>query len=365
MAIETLKLNVNGNEEVFRLNECEQAALAQMKSKVNSEWGEKPLDARFNDDLGYDQIITTLTAVETRIARQKNIEYDVSDAIDVVAGAGAWREQGIYFRSFPNGGDTLDSWRLDQAQQGATKSQSTASVDSVTYPYTFLGKMISYTKVELEQAAASGIWNAIEEKSYARKHEFDLRFAEFAFKGTADGAFKGLLTLSDIETDSDTIITKKLYKMSDSDFQTALGNLFQKSYSTANMTARPNRFLIPMLDYIGLGSTWSSVGSGFVNGRNRLALLEEAFRNYTGDASAKVIGSNFANAALNGGIDQYVMYRKDPFELKIENPVPFGVYPGASVDGFNFQNTALAQVSGVICKYPRQMLYIKNSTPNA
>jgi hypothetical protein len=55
------------------------------------------------------------------------------------------------------------------------------------------------------------------------------------------------------------------------------------------------------------------------------------------------------------------MYRKDPFELKIEMPVPYGIYPGASVDGFNFQDTALAQVSGVVSKYEKQFVYFKNT----
>lgn len=361
--VNLIKTKINGVEEQVRLNETEAMALQVMKNKVKSEWGDPMGDVRLNDDVGYDQTITTLSAIETRIARQKNVEHDVSAAIDVVAGNGAWREQGIYFESFPNGGDTLESWRIDQAQQGATKSQSTASVQAKNYPYIFLGKMVAYTRVELEQAAASGIWNAIEEKSWARKNEFDLRFAQFAFLGMGPD-LPGLLTLPDVETETDTVIKKRMHLMTDDEFQTCLKTLFPQSYSTAGFTSRPNTFLMPEMDRMMLAGTFSSVGVGFQQSRSRLEQLEVAFRGFTGNPDAKVVGSNFCNAELNGGVDTYLLYRKDPFELKIEMPVPFGIYPGVSVDGFNFQNTALAQVSPVIAKFKRQFLMVKNSTPN-
>ena len=355
--VNEIKLNCAGQEESFRLNECEAMALSQWKDAATRAWGS---EFRVND-LGYDQVITTLSAVETRVARQKNIEFGIEEAIDIVEGVGAWREEGVYFKSFANGGDSLDSWRIDHAQMGATKSQATASVSKEVYPFMFLGKMISYTRTELEQAAASGIWNVIEEKAWARRREFDLRFAELVYKGTADGVYHGLLTLPNVHTESDTIIKKRLSAMTDAEFQAAMSAMFQNSYATAEYTAKPNRLLIPELDRIGLASTYSSYGAGFAQGITRLARLEEAFRNYTGDANAKVIGSNFANAGLNAGVETYAMYRKDPFELKIEMPVPYGIYPGASVDGFNFQNTALAQVSGVISKYDKQVVYFKNT----
>jgi len=361
--VDTLKIELGGQVEEFRLNECEMMALAEAQNAVKG-WVANPMDARLND-VGFDQIITTLSAVETRVARQKNLQYSVEDAIDVVTGVGAWKEQGVFFRSFANGGDDLDSWRIDLAQQGATKAQANASVDRQTYPYMFLAKMIAYTRVELEQAATSGIWSAIEEKSFARRREYDLRYAQLVFQGTTDGVFPGLLSLPGVYTEADTIITMKLFKMSDAQFQVALQTLFPASYTNAQLTEKPNRFLIPELDRIGLSTTWSAVGIGFSQSRTRLEQLEIAFRNYTGDGESRVIGNNFANAVLNGGVDIYTMYRKDPFELKVENPVPFGIYPGVSVDGFNFQNTALSQTSGVVAKYLQQHMYIKNSTPDA
>ena len=355
--VNEIKLNCAGSEEVFKLNETESRALAQMQNVYGQAVG---TDFRVND-LGYDQIITTLSAVETRVARQKNIEFGIEEAIDVIEGVGAWRDQGVYFKSFANGGDTLDSWRIDHAQMGATKSQATASVGKETYPLMFLAKMCAYTLPEIEQAAASGIWNAIEEKSWARRREFDLRFAELVYIGTSDGIYHGLLTLPNVHTETDTVITKRLSDMTDAEFDAAIKSIFSMSYTTAEYTAKPNRFLIPELDRIGLAATWSSYGTGFAQGITRLQRLEEAFRNYTGDAGAKVIGTNFANGALNGGVETYAMYRKDPFELKIEMPVPYGIYPGASVDGFNFQDTALAQVSGVVSKYEKQFVYFKNT----
>lgn len=363
--INEIKLKKGDKEFNFRLNECETMALAQAKNAVSREWevdGQK--DYRLNDDVGYEQTITTLTALETQVARQKNLEYSVEDAIDVVAGVGAWKEEGKYIRAFYNDGEDLDSWMVGHGKQNAAASQSEASMDMQSFQYMYLRKMISYTRVELEQAAASGVWNVIEEKSAARKRAYDLNFAKFAFQGKPTLGYDGLLSVTGAQTDI-SAITKKLMKMTDAEFQEFLTTSFPGYYVNVAYSTKPNVFLLPELDRIGLSSVYPTAGAGFTSGRNRLQLLEEAFRNFTGDAGSKVIGSNFANAQLNGGVDQYAMYRKDPFELKIENPIPYGVYPGVSVDGFNFQNTALSQISGVVCKYTQQMYYFKNETPDA
>ena len=353
--------DLSGNKVEFKLNDCEAMALSEAKKKVVDAWGESSLDVRCNDgsEVGFEQALTTLTAIETKIAREKNIETNVEEAIDVIQGPGAWKEEVVWFEGHYNGGDTLQSWRLDHAQNGAAKNLSTASLTRKTAPYALLGKMISYTKSELEQAYASGIWNVIEEKSEARKREFDLRFGQWAFQGSGDGQFEGLLNISGVTSDTDTSITKQFSAMTDNEFQTALSTIFSTAYVETGLTAKPNTFLMPSLDAVKCAGIYSSVGTGFTSGINRLARIEDALRNMSGDSSAKVVKCNFANSSLNGGFDQYVLYKKDRFELHIENPVPFGVYPGVSIDGWNFQNTAVAQVSGVIAKYKKQLRYFK------
>lgn len=347
------------NNVEIKLNGCEQIALEQAKKAVSS-WNDYGT-VRCNDgeNVGYEQAITTLTALETKIAREKNLELDADKAIDIIEGPGAWKEELVWFEGHYNGGDSLDSWRLDHAQNGAAKNLSTASLTKRTAPYALLGKMISYTKSEIEQAQASGIWNAIEEKSMARKREFDLRLNEWVFKGSKDGQFEGLLNISGVTSDTDTSVPTMFSAMTDAQFQTALSTLFSTYYVGTDYTAKANTFLMPSLDMMKCAGTYSQVGSGFSTGINRLDRIKEAFRAATGDANAQVIGANLCNGALNNGFHQYVMYKKDPYELHVEMPVPFGVYPGASVDGFNFQNTALAQVSGVIAKYKKQIRYFK------
>lgn len=347
-----------GKKVEFRLNDCESLALEEAKSKVKNAWGDS---YRLNDgsEVGYDQMLTTLTAIETKIAREKNLETNVEKAIDVIAGPGAWKEEVVWFEGHYNGGDTLQSWRLDHAQNNAAKNLSTASVTRKTAPYALLGKMIAYTRSELAQAEASGIWNVVEEKSEARKREFDLRFAQWVFQGSGDGQYEGLLNLTGVTSDTDTSLTKQFSTMTDNEFQTALSTIFVSAYNETNLTAKPNRFIMPSLDAVACSGIYSSVGTGFTSGINRLDRINDALRRMSGDPSAEVVDCNFANSVYNGGFDQYVLYRKDRFELHVENPVPFGVYPGVSIDGWNFQNTAVAQVSGVIAKYKKQLRYFK------
>ena len=358
--IRDIKVNEN---ETIHLNQGEAITLELAKrSLAKNDWDIHG-KIRCNDgsEVGYDQALSTLTAVETRIAREKNMEVNIEEAIDVVQGPGAWKSEMQWYEGHYNGGDSIESWRLDLGQHGASKGLSTASLTKKTAPYMILGKMVEYTRSELEQAEASGIWNPIEERAEARKREFDRILGKFAFHGTEDKEFEGLLTLSNVKTDVDTTMKSTIASMTDSDFAALLSKIFTTSYVASEFTTMPNVFLMPSLDRIACSTTWSTTGSGFSSGVSRLQRIEDAFRNATGDANAKVIGVNYANAALNGGYNQYALYRKDRFELHMEMPVPFGIYQGNTVDGFNFQNTALAQVSGVVAKYKQQINYFKVS----
>ena len=334
-------------------------------SGLNSLKGENgDINFKTNDDslVGFDQVLTTLTAIDTEIAREKNAIEKVEDFIDVVAGNGAWREEIMYFKAHNNDGDTLNDWRVDYAQHGAAKPLTQASVSSSKVPVLTLVKMMEYNRKELAQAMASGIWDPIKEKEYNRKHNFDLVFQRFAMFGSEDGEYEGLLNISGVETDMGTTFGgKNLSAMTDDEFIAALKNLFSDYYVGTDMTALPNRLIIPEVERLQLATTFTSVASGFKDHVSRLEMLEESLKRACGE-EAKVLGSLYANAKWNGGYNQYVLYRKDSRDLRIETPVPYTIYQGTSVDGWNYQNTAVAQVSSIIAKRKKEIKYFKIET---
>ena len=355
------EIKINDKESLF-LNQGEATALHLAKQSVaDSHWNSLGL-IKCNDgeSVGYEQAITTLTAIETRVAREKNMQNNVEECIDIVQGPGAWKEVMQYFEGHYNSSASLDSWTVEHAQHNAPVDLSTASLTTKIVPYIYARKAISYTKAELEQAEASGIWNVIEEKAVARKRDFDQMFAKFAMLGSEDGRHDGLLNIKGVTADIDTTINKPLSQMTDAEFNAVLGNIFVGAYIQSQYTEMPNRFIMPAVEKMRLANKWSDVGSGFSTGMNRLARIEDAFKKAVGDETAKVVGVNYADSSLNKtGYDTYALYRKDPFELKIEMPIPYGIYEGTSVDGWHFMNTAMAQFSGVIAKYKQQIKYFK------
>jgi hypothetical protein len=374
--IKSIVNSADGKE--IKLNQAESVSLEMAKSAARrAGWYNSPLTGvnafadekgdvaiKTNDDVvvGFDQVLTTLTAIDTEIAREKNALEKVSDFIDVVEGNGAWREEIMYFKAHNNDGDTLNDWRVDYAQHGAAKPLTQASVSSAKVPVLTLVKMMEYNRKELAQAMASGVWDPIREKEYNRRHNFDIVFQRFAMFGSEDGEYEGLLNISGVETDTGTAFGgKNLSAMTDDEFIAAMKTLFSDYYVGTDMTELPNRFILPEIERLKLATTFTSVASGFKDHVSRLEILEESLRRACGE-EAKVLGSLYANAKWNNGYNQYVLYRRDARDLRIETPVPYTVYQGTSVDGWNYQNTAVAQISSVIAKRKKEIKYFKIET---
>lgn len=374
--IETIQNSFTGKE--VKLNQAESVSLEMAKAAARrAGWYNTPITgvnafANENGDIaiktnndtvvGFDQVLTTLTAIDTEIAREKNAFEQIGDFIDVVQGNGAWREEIMYFKAHNNDGDTLNDWRVDYAQHGAAKPLTQASVSSAKVPVLTLVKMMEYNRKELAQAMASGIWDPIREKEYNRRHNFDIVFQRFAMFGSEDGEYEGLLNISGVDTDMGTAFGgKNLSAMTDDEFVAAMKTLFSDYYVGTDMTELPNRFILPEIERLKLATTFTSVASGFRDHVSRLEILEESLKRACGE-EAKVLGSVYANAKWNNGFNQYVLYRRDSRDLRIELPVPYTVYQGTSVDGWNYQNTAVAQVSSIIAKRKKEIKYFKIET---
>lgn len=329
---------IDGVEILF--NEAEQSAIDKAQNLVN-ESGFADID------------ITLLTALETRIAQQKFYTVDVDKFIDIARDTGGYSDAITAFKNLLLD-EADDSWEADILGDNARKPQVTVGLEPFTVRIRSLVKMVSYSLLEIRQAQQTGVWNVVLEKERARKRSHDLYLQRVLLKGTS--RHEGLLNLSGVTTNT-TAIAKQMKNMTVSEWQTFLGSIFATFASNTKYTAMPNRFVIPYTDYLGLAKAADETYPL----KTKLERLTESFKQMCG-ADAEILPLAYCNAAENDGTNnKYVLYRKDFDTLRAYMPISYNVVEGASVDGFNYQNTAYSRVSDVVLVRPKEIMYFTNT----
>lgn len=330
------KYIVDGVEILF--NEDQVKSLDKVQNLVN--------------EAGFGDIdITLLTALEARIAQQKFYEVSPDDFIDIARDTGGYSDAITAFKNLQLQ-DADDSWEADIMGDNARKGQATVGLEPFTVRIRSLVRMVSYSLLEIRQAQQTGVWNVVLEKERARKRSHDLYLQRVLLAGS--DKHEGLLNMSGVTTDT-TTIAKQMKDMSAAEFGALIGDLFGKFAANTEYTAMPNRFVIPYTDYLGLARCADETYPL----KSKLERLEESFKQICG-ADAKVLPLAYCNKAQNGGTNKYVLYRKDFDTLRAYMPIGYSVVEGASVDGFNYQNTAFSRVSDVVLVRPKEVMYFTN-----
>ena len=91
----------------------------------------------------------------------------------------------------------------------------------------------------------------------------------------------------------------------------------------------------------------------------KLEYLENALKKMTANDGFKIRPLTYAQAAKNPDAkDRYVLYRNDPETLKLTIPVDFMMNQAYTINGFDFEQLAVGQISGVLVNRPREVLYL-------
>lgn len=265
---------------------------------------------------------------------------------------GGWNDYITVLRNYSNAEGDIDSWTRGLDADNARRGQVGVKLESVPVKLHNLNKMVSYSLFELKQAAETGIWNIVTEKERARKIDYDISVQKVLLAG--DENHKGLLNQPDVNVNT-TVLTKKISAMSSTEFKTFLATVFAEYFKATGFTAMPNRLLLPVSDFMGLGVAVDEQYPVFTTMFQRLT---DVFRQVTGDASAEILPLVYCEPEFNNGNYKYVLYRKDFDSLRAYNPYQYNVVQGASVDGINYQNTAYSRLSDVFVNRPKEMLYM-------
>ena len=328
----------------------------------------KNSDSLMNDN-GYEQAITTLTGIKARVTKQTFYELNgrkIQDYIPVVVGENAFTEEIMTWKSFDLSPD-FESGLIDTGFGSTRLSQVEVALDKVTVPVLTWAKALDYSLIDVEKAqraVGNAGWNLIRAKEEARKRNFDLGLQRFAFLGSktlGTSYAGGLLTQSGVTTNT-TRITKALKSMTNAELTAMIANFVADYLANTDNTKLPNRFVIPMSDWVGLDRPYSN-DYPLISARE---YLTKAFKQSTMNEDAEIIPVAYADALYNkdfinigSGKQCYALYNYDEESLRMDLPVAYTSTTINSADGFNWQSVAYAQIAPVKAYREKEMYYFQ------
>lgn len=312
-------------------------------------------DMKLNAE-GYEQIISTLTAVSGALTEQKFYTVPFADYLPVVnGGPGAYSTEILNWRSAVTG-EGFKSGIISHASNQARLPLVGAQFDAIKQPVTSWAKGVAYSLIELNQAArAQNMFSLIEARESARRREWSLGLQEVAFFG--EGASEGLLTQSGASIDT-TTITGRLNTISAADFNTFVAKIIGNYRAATNYTAMPTHMIIPEKDRLGL----ISFPDAAFPLRSRLSILLEAFKEVTGNPNFQILSTAYNDKSMHpDAVNRYCLLNYDAKSLKMDIPVDYTQTMAGTVNGFTFENAAFGQFTGVALLRPRELQYFDNT----
>ena len=349
-------LVTNSKGEVIKLTKKEQSFANYMQRQVNE---------RFENALGYEVSITTLTAILKKVSEQKYYQIAPAEYIPVKVGEGTWHSNLTAFRSFQTA-DLFESGIVNTGSSNDRLSVADAGVDALNIKINNWGKEISWSIFDLEQAAVSGNWDLVSAKERSRRENWDLGIQRVAFLGArgqngSSGSCLGLLNQPSVTVDT-TTITTSLSAMTYTQLATFQQNVIQKYRANCNYTAFPTHFAIPELDYNGLAAQ----SSPQFPIKSTLQLLEEGFKVITRNPNFKILPLVYCSVANAGsGIlpsafatQMYCLYKYDETSGLMNIPLDYTNSLASSINNFNFQNAGYGQFTGYLALRPAEHYYM-------
>lgn len=312
---------------------------------------------------GFQYVIDNLSYIRAETVKQKHYEVAPADYMTVDVGEAPWSSEVIQNVTFQNGGSFYEG-DVNQGQGGFRAASVDVSLGKVRMPTQIWGKMTNWTIMEIAQAAAASKWDVVSDKLEALKTNWDLGIQRTAFLGHPQiSEITGLLNNGAVNINT-SLITVPLSSMTAAQFNAFVAGVLSAYFTNSNSTeGKPNRFVIPYSDYLGLASLVpGTVGTYPVA---KITYLEDAFKKMCGPdfqilPLAYCQAANNADAGINK--NRYALYKDDPKALKLSIPVDFTLYEARTVDSIDWVQKAIAQYAGVLMSRPREVLYLDETS---
>lgn len=317
--------------------------------------------------LGYQYTTKTTTQIRAKTIKQKFYTVPIAEFMSVIPGTGAWLEDIKTNVTYDVAG-SFESGLIGTASGPTSIGTVDVGLAPITTKIATWAKGYQYTVPEVQKALASNQWDVVSSKMEALKRQWDLGLQKVAFLGllTDLTGFPGLLTLSSVTVNT-AVVPANISSMSATDFATLISAMLAAYYLNSNNTVLPDTFVIPMDDYLGLGTLVASGNPGSP-GVSKLTYLLQSFREITGNPSFTIKGLAYGTGANNAGYvssigkSRYVLYRNDVDTLAIDLPVDFYLSPAGTANNFQWQGVGAGQFTGVTCYRPAEVLYFDHAS---
>lgn len=307
---------------------------------------------------GYEHALTVLTQIKAQVIKQKFYEVNPSDFMPVVVGEGAWMNN-LVFNSVYENADDFESGMTDSSRPFAKKPATDIEIIAKPVPIVSWNKAFNYSIMEVAQASKGNV-DLITAAEAARKRNWDLGIQRVAFLGSKSRSdILGLYNGESVSVNN-TFITAPISGLAAADFLTFVAGLLKLYATNVNYTTRPNRFAMPEADYLGMMAPVSSSYPMV----SKLQYLEDALKKLCG-ADFKIVSTAYGNKdqMATAGVTgyRYILYRDDPEALEFNIPVAYTTTAFGTANGFDFENVAMGQFSGVYFKRPAEALYFDDT----
>ena len=307
---------------------------------------------------GFDVDITTLTAISQEVIQQSYYEVPVADYLPVVVGQNPFAQQILTYKVGTVAGD-FEAKTFEGGSGSVRQAVTDTAIDSVSMKVRGYSDLISWNLFELQTAMRAGNWDLVAQKEVSRKTVWDLGIQRNAFLGMkADSTgYRGLLTQADVNANTVTI-TKYISTMTAVELSAFVGAVVGNYQTNCEFTAYPDTFVMPVLDYNGMASQ----ASPDYPLKNKLNLLSEAFAAITMNPNFKILPSAYADKVNNADVaglnkNRYALYKNRSQTLRMEIPLDYTTTLSNTINGFEWQNVAYGQYTGVIFTKPKEALY--------
>lgn len=333
---------LNAKGEKIELNAREQAVAHALEVEK----------AEMLNALGIEIPITTLTTAIKSISEQKFYKVAPAEYVPVVVGEGSFGTDLLKYLSFNTGSD-FEEGIIKQGTANSKLAQVDAGVEGIRIPIVNWAKGLNWNLFEVQTAAKSGNWDIITAKEKSRKTNWDLGIQRVTFLGSdVVPGVKGLLNQDNV-TSNLSVITKSISSMSTTEYANFVAAVYAAYRANSSYTAEPTTFVIPEDDYNGLATPLNTTYPT----KSKLEYLKDAFREIVG-SEVKIKKLAYANKNQSGlGVDRYVLYREDADTLALNIPVDYTSTLANSINGYNWENAAYGQFTGVKVYRPKEVLY--------
>lgn len=334
------------------LNDKEAGRAMRLQLQFNKE---------FRNDMGYDLPITTLTAISKSIIDQKFFTVAPALYMPIRVGENAWSDQIMTYVSYDIAGD-FEQGYLNTGANSSRLAEADTGVSSVYNKVLDWGKRISWSLIDLRKSAKAGNWDLIASKERSRKRNWDLGIQKVAFLGSiSDTTVQGLLTQSNVNSNT-ALITGYIRAMNAANFAALVQGILAAYRVNCNYTAWPTHFIIPELDYNGLGTLVPGTAGTFPI--TMLEYLRQAFVLITQNPDFKILPLAYADKAVNvlvvnGALNKnrYTLLNYNEDSLRMDVPVDYTNTMQGSFNNFQFENVGYGEHTGLLAYRPLEMLY--------